>query len=150
KKNPAATPCDKADFNRKGIKSSSRVFLIPEAEGIPEQFGLAETTARFDSDQEARKFVDSVGRTVEGCPRANLSASLDQRKTIKTDTTGGKSWRVGLEVDKKAKVYYRTALIRRGKDVAQVTFTSADKFDISRKEFEQLAERAGQRLVYME
>lgn len=150
KKNPAATPCDKADFNRKGIKASSRVFLIPEAKGIPQQFGLAETTARFNSDQEARKFVDGVGRTVEGCPRANLSASVDQRKTIKTDTTGGKSWRVGLEVDKKAKAYYRTALIRRGKDVAQVTFTSADKFDISRKEFEQLAERAGQRLVYME
>ena len=151
KENPAATPCDKADFTGKGVAyANSRVFLIPEAKEVPQQFGVAETTARFDSDEEAKKFVDNVGKTVEKCPKANLSASLDQRKTIKTQTTSGKAWRVGFEVDKKAKIYYRMALIRRDKDVAQVTFTSADNFDISRKEFEQLAERAGQRLIYMQ
>ncbi|MDQ3158273.1 MAG: hypothetical protein M3Q98_16395 [Actinomycetota bacterium] len=151
KKNPAATLCDKADFTGKGVAyANSRVFLIPEAKELPQEFGVAETTARFDSDEEAKKFVDNVGKTVEKCPKANLSASLDQRKTIKTDTTSGKAWRVGFEVDKKAKIYYRMALIRRDRDVAQVTFTSADKFDISRKEFEQLVERSGQRLIYMQ
>jgi len=150
KKNPAATLCDKADFTGKGIKASSPIFLIPEAKEVPQQFGVAETTARFDSEDQAKKFVDNVSNTVEKCPKANLSASLDQRSNIKTSTTSGKVWRVGFEVDKKAKIYYRMALIRRGKDVAQVTFTSADKFDINREEFEQLTERSGQRLFYMQ
>lgn len=150
KANPASTLCDKARFTRKeGAAASSRVFLIPEAKELPRQFGVAETTAQFPSAKRAKKFVEGVEKSVEKCPKANLSASLDQRKTIKTDDIAGKVWRVGFEVDKKAKIYYRMALIRRGSDVAQVTFTSADKYDISRKEFEQLAERSGQRLIYI-
>jgi len=151
KKSPAATLCDKAEFTGKDVaQANSRVFLIPEAKELPQQFGVAETTARFDSEKQAENFVADVSKTVEDCPKANLSASLDQRKTIKTADTSGKVWRVGFEVDRQAKIYYRMALIRRGKDVAQVMFTSADKYDISRKEFEQLAERAGQRLIYMD
>ena len=150
KANPAATLCDKAAFTGTGIaRASSRVYLIPEASVLPPQFGVAETTARFDSAKAARNFVAKIGARVEKCPKANLSASLDQRKTIKTATTAGKVWRVGFQVDKKAKIYYRMALIRRGKDVAQVTFTSAPKYDISSSEFEQLATRSGQRLVYL-
>jgi hypothetical protein len=42
------------------------------------------------------------------------------------------------------------ALVRRGSDVAQVTFTPAEKYDISQKAFEALANRAAQRLVYLE
>lgn len=150
KTNPAATLCGNADFTGESVAhASSRVYLIPEATELPPQFGVAETTARFDSAKSAKNFVAKVAAKVEKCPEANLSASLDQRKTIKTATTTGNVWRVGFQVDKKAKIYYRMALIRRGKDVAQVTFTSATKYDISRSEFEQLAARAGQRLIYM-
>lgn len=150
KTNPAATLCDKATFTGKSIAhASSRIFLIPEATELPTLFGVAETTARFDSTKAASNFVAKVGARVEKCPKANLSASLDQRKTIKTATTTGKVWRFGFDVGRKSKIYYRMALIRRGKDVAQVTFTSATKYDISRSEFEQLAVRAGQRLIYM-
>lgn len=148
--NPAATLCDKAVFTGNDVaRASSRVFLIPEARELPQKFGVAETTARFDSVANARKFVARITAKVEQCPKTNLSASIDQANTIKAPMVSGKAWRVGFEVDKKVKIYYRMALIRRGKDVAQVTFTSAGKYDIGRSEFEQLAARSGQRLVYM-
>ncbi len=149
-KNPAATLCDKASFTGKNIlKASSRVFLIPEAKELPTQFGVAETIARFKSDKLAKAYVSKLNAKVDKCPKSNLSASLDQKMTIKSSATTGRVWRVAFEVDKKTKIYYRMALVRRGSDVAQVTFTSAPKFDLSRTEFEQLARRAGQRLVYM-
>ena len=150
KTNPAATLCDNATFNGKNVaQASSRVFLIPEATELPQQFGVAETTARFDSEKAAKTFVANVGAKVQKCPETNLSASLDQRTTINSATASGTVWRVGFEVNKKTKIYYRMALIRRGKDVAQVTFTSAPKYDISSSEFERLAKRSGQRLVYL-
>lgn len=148
RKNPAATICDKGSFTGKDVAaSSSRVFLIPGVRGLPKQFGLSESTARFDSEKAAKKWIDKVSKRVEKCPDANQAASLDQTKKLKS--SGGKSWRIAFEVDKKNKVYYRMAVVRRGADVAQLTFTSAPKFDIDRKEFEQLAKRAGQRLIYM-
>lgn len=149
-KNPAATLCDKASFTGKDVtKTSSRVFLIPQAKELPAQFGVAETVARFSSDKKAKAFVAKLNDEVDACPKNNLSASLDQKKTLKSAATAGRVWRVAFEVDKKTKAYYRMALIRRGSDVAQVTFTSAPMYDISSAEFEQLAQRAGQRLVYM-
>lgn len=151
RKNPASTLCDQAVFTGSDVtKASSRVFLIPGAKSLPAQFGVSETVARFDSDKKAKAFVSKVTDKVDRCPKSNLSASLDQRKKISSSSTSGNVWRVAFEVDKKTKIYYRMALVRRGNDVAQVTFTSAPTFDISRSEFEQLAERAGQRLVYMQ
>ncbi|MEO6471619.1 MAG: hypothetical protein ABIR57_07000 [Aeromicrobium sp.] len=149
KKNPAMTLCDNANFTGKGVKASSRVFLIPKARELPTQFGVAETVALFDSEKAAKAFVAKAGSEVEKCPKAKLSASLDERKTLKSSDAVGNVWRIAFEVDKKTKVYYRMALVRRGAAVAQVTFTSAPKYDVSRKEFEQLAQRASQRLVYM-
>lgn len=149
-KNPAQTLCDNARFTGEDVLSaSSRVFLIPEAKELPAQFGVAETVARFDSVRRAKSFVSTTAERVEKCPDVNLSAAIDQRRKLKSVNTAGNSWRIAFEVDKSTKVYYRMALIRRGADVAQVTFTSAKGYDLSRGEFEQLANRAGQRLVYM-
>lgn len=150
KTNPAATLCDRTAFTGKNVApANSRIYLIPEATELPTLFGVAETTARFDSAKAAKDFVAKISARVEKCPTVNLSAAIDQRKTIKTATTTGKVWRAGFDVGAKVKLYYRMALIRRGKDVAQVTFTSPTKYDFGRSEFEQLAVRSGQRLIYM-
>lgn len=149
-RNPAATPCDNATFTGTNIMSSrSRVFLIPEATELPTQFGVAETVARFDSAKAANDFITKISSKIEKCPKTKMSASIDQNKEISAPEIAAKSWRIAFEVDKTKKVYYRTALIRRGADVAQVTFTSAGSFDMSHNAFEQLAIRAGQRLVYL-
>ena len=60
----------------------------------------------------------------------------------------GTVWRVGFELDGGQKVYYRTAIVRRGADVAQVTFTPAGQYDISQEQFRAIAQRAATRLQY--
>lgn len=149
-KNPAMTLCDNAKFTGADVlRASSRVFLIPEATELPAQFGVAETVARFDSTSKAKAFAATIGARVEKCPSVNLSAAIDQRRALTSASTEGAAWRIAFNLAKSTKVYYRMALIRRGADVAQVTFTSAEGYDLSRAEFESLANRAGQRLVYM-
>lgn len=151
KVNPAATQCDAANFGAKSVQSSqARIFVIPGARDLPKEFGVAETVGRFDSDADAKAFVKKIGKKMSGCPDANLSAEVDQKKEIDADGITGTAWRVGLEVNKKSRVYYRMALVRRGADVAQVTFTPTGRYDISQKEFAALADRAAQRLVYLD
>ena len=151
KVNPAATQCDAANFQAKSVRSTqSRIFVIPGARGLPQAFGVAETVGRFGSDDDAKAFVTEVGKRMTKCPDKNLSAEVDQKRSIKSGDDRGTAWRVGLEVNKKSRVYYRMAIVRQGSDVAQVTFTPAGKYDISQKEFVALVTRAGQRLVYLD
>ncbi|MGA9714742.1 MAG: hypothetical protein WBQ48_02810 [Aeromicrobium sp.] len=149
--NPAATTCDRADFGGKTIDSaSSRVFVLYQASELPDEFGLTETVGRFSSKEAAKKFVAKIKRRIESCPTDNLAAKIDQTATIKDQGNGatGYVWRVGLEVSKGDRAYYRVGIVRRGADVAQVTFTPADEFDMSKKVFTGITTRAGTRLRY--
>lgn len=149
--NPAATQCDSANFRAKEVTSTqSRVFVIPEASELPQEFGVAETVGRFDSDDDAKAFVKKIEKRMTDCEDDNLSAEVDEKTDIESGDDRGTAWRVGLEVNKKSRVYYRMALVRHGADVAQVTFTPAEEYDIDQKTFAALAERAAQRLVYLE
>jgi hypothetical protein len=149
--NPAATQCDSANFRSKTVKSTeSRVFVIPEARELPQEFGVAETVGRFGSDKDAKKFVASIEKKLSRCPDRDLSAEVDQKTPITSGEDDGTAWRVGLEVNKKSRVYYRMAVVRHGSDVTQVTFTPAGRYDISQKVFAAVATRAAQRLVYLD
>jgi hypothetical protein len=148
--NPAATSCDAANFRTKSVKTTeSRIFVIPEAHDLPQAFGVAETVGRFGADGDAKAFVKSVEKRIAKCQKANLSAEVDQQKSITSGDDSGTAWRVGLEVNKKSRVYYRMAIVRKGADVAQVTFTASGRYDISQGTFVDLATRAAQRLVYL-
>jgi DNA-directed RNA polymerase specialized sigma24 family protein len=148
--NPAATQCDAASFRAKAIRSTqSRIFVIPDTRNLPKEFGVAETVGRFGSEGEAKDFIKKIDAKMSRCPKANLSADVDQKAGIDSGDVTGTAWRVGLELNKKSRAYYRMALVRRGADVAQVTFTPAGRYDISQKEFAALATRAAQRLVYL-
>ena len=149
--NPAATQCDSADFRTKIVRSTeSRVFVIPEARELPQEFGVAETVGRFRSDADAKKFVAAIEKKLSRCPDKDLSAEVDQKVKIDSGGNTGTAWRVGLEVNKKSRVYYRMAIVRHGSDVTQVTFTPAGRYDISQKVFAAVATRASQRLVYLD
>ncbi|MGA9101656.1 hypothetical protein, partial [Aeromicrobium sp.] len=102
------------------------------------------------SEDDAKGFVKKVEKRIANCPDANLSAEVDQTRSIESGETRGTAWRVGLEVNKKSRVFYRMAIVRQGADVAQVTFTPAGRYDISQKDFADLVTRAAQRLVYLE
>lgn len=148
--NPAATLCEAADFSGDAVEStSSRVFVIPEADELPKEFGIAETVGTLGSDDDAKNFVADVRKGVEDCPDANLSAKVDQEREVGGAGYSGTVWRVGFEVNDDERVYYRMGIVRRGAAVAQVTFTPVDDYDISQKTFESLLERAGERLAYL-
>lgn len=147
--NPAMTQCDRASFRGKDVlRAQSRVFVIPEARELPQEFGVAETVGQFRSAAAAKKFVATITKRMKKCEDDSLSARVDQKMSVTSGEARGTVWRVGLEVTKKSRIYYRMALVRRGADVAQVTFTPAGSYDISQKVFRTLAARAGQRLVY--
>ncbi len=148
KANPAATECDQADFS--GVKTAqSKVFVIPQAKDLPKEFGVAETVGRFPSEKRAKAFVKTLTLRIEDCAAKKLSATVDQRTSFKTANYSGKAWRINLEVNKDDKAMYRVAIIRRGRDVAQVTFTPSGKFDVSQKTFATLADRTGARLRFI-
>ncbi|MCW2799599.1 MAG: hypothetical protein JWQ70_1071 [Aeromicrobium sp.] len=148
RKNPTATVCDKADFS--GDPSArAKVFVIPEDKELPKEFGVSETVAHFSTVKIATGFVDTIAARVKDCADKRLSAHIDQASSFKTADYSGKAWRIGLEITKGTRVYYRMSVVRRGDDVAQVTFTPTTGFDTSAKEFAAVAARAGARLRYI-
>ncbi|MET0766852.1 MAG: hypothetical protein ABWY50_04340, partial [Aeromicrobium sp.] len=145
--NPAATQCDKATYDSKSVLSAdSRVYVLYQAKDVPPEFGVAETTARFSSPKKAKAFVEKINARIDGCSDEILSATVDQREAVDLRSASGTIWRVGFEVADGKKVYFRTALVRRGADVAQVTFTPSGKYDIRQSEFLAIAQRAATRL----
>jgi len=151
KTNPAATQCDGANFTGKDVTSAdARIYVLYGATTLPKEFGVAETVGRFASEDKAKAFVAAATKRLNGCSDKNLSAKIDQHESFKSGSYSGDVWRVGVEVTKGKRAYYRMSLIRRGADVAQVTFTPADSYDISQKTFEAMAVRAATRLKYAE
>lgn len=147
--NPAATQCDKATYTSDSVvQADSRVYVPYEAEGLPEAFGVAQTTARFTSHERAKAFVAKVAERLDGCSDRILSAKVDQRRKFRVLPASGVVWRVRFEIAGGKKVYFRTAVIRRGATVTQVTFTPSGKYDIGHKEFTAMAKRAAVRLKY--
>jgi DNA-directed RNA polymerase specialized sigma24 family protein len=146
--NPAATQCDKATYTGKSVVSaSSRVYVLYQAP-LPQEFGVAETTARFTSAKRAKSFVAKISNRITSCSDEILTAEVDQSRKVTVPSASGTAWRVGFEVADGKKVYNRTAIVRRGADVAQVTFTPAGDYDISQREFTDIARRAATRLKY--
>jgi len=149
--NPAATPCDKADFGIKSVEqASSRIFVLYQATELPKEFGITESVARFDSVDAAKKFVKNVSNDIDGCPDENLTAEISQTHPVKVDDVNGKTWLVSLEASQDQTARYRVGLVQRGRFVAQVTLIPAQKYDVSEEVFVDLVERAGTRLVYAE
>ncbi len=147
--NPAATQCDEADFRRKGLQeTASRVFVIPDAVGVPAEFGITETIGTYSSESAAKKLVTSVRDDIDDCPDANLSAKISQEKKIEGPGFSGRSWKISLEVSEGDRVTIRTGIVRRGTAVAQVTMTPVGEYDVDRATWESLVERAGERLAY--
>ena len=141
-----AAVCDKANFS--GSHPRSRAYVQSEIADIPKEFGVTETVGRFRNEDDADNFIDSVESNLYDCPDENLAAQVDQSYAINEGPLDGTSWRVRLDLPGGGEAQYRTAAVRNGLTVAQVTATPAGKYEISRKEFQELVERAGERLAY--
>jgi hypothetical protein len=146
KRHGDAAVCDKADFS--GARASSRSYVQSGVADLPKAFGVTETVGRFRTEEEADAFIDAVERNLTRCPDKNLAAQVDQEEDVDEGDLDGTSWRVRLDLPDDSQAQYRTSVVRNGRTVAQVTFTPAGRYEISREAFEKLVERAGQRLAY--
>lgn len=148
--NPTATMCDRASFTGKQfVQSGTRIFAIPEAEQLPDQFALTQTVGRMASAKAAKKYVEQLQDRVAQCPDGDLPARIDDEKALKGAGFTGTSWRVGLEVGKDQVVYYRMGIARRGDTVTQLLSPPAGKFTIAGSEFRSVLHRSAQRLGYL-
>lgn len=147
--NPAGTACDEVSFTGKAVEQARvRLFAIPEAERLPEQFALTQVEARLTSPGEAKAMFDGVTRAIDDCPDADLPARIDDEEKISGNGFTARTWRVGLEVGKDEYVYYRMGFVRRGAAVTQLLFPPAGRYAISAGEFQAVTRRAGERLAY--
>lgn len=147
--NPAATLCDNASFTGPNVREAAvRLFAIPEATVLPDQFALTQTVGRMTDAAYAKKFVDVVSAKVKKCPDGDLPTRVDQQKKASGEGFTGRSWRIGVEVGKDQWVYYRMGIVRRGDAVTQLLFPPAGDYAISAGEFRAVLQRAGERLAY--
>ncbi len=146
RKNPAATTCDDAAFASAGARQRrSRTYLIPQAH-LPIRFGLTETFGRFRSAKAAARFLAGVRTHVAGCEKRDLAAKVDSTQTRRTKHADMSLWDLTLAVSAHDKVPLRTAFVRVGDRVAQLTFVPSARDDITDRAFDALLVRAGQRL----
>ena len=147
--NPAATACDLADFRAAGGTPSTRIFLLPEAQGLAKTFGLVETVGTFPTVEAATAFVDQVQASVNTCPQNNLAASVVEATTFGEVTDfRGATWTLTLQVETGDPVTVRSAIVQRGTSVAQLLFTPSGATDLPAATFAEVAQRATERLAY--
>jgi len=150
--NLARTRCDNATFSGRFEKAKfsanwTRTFLIPEAK-LPAEFGLTETVGSLP-ERRAKAFVQMVRQRLGSCEAEDdgLGTEVDQIANFDDAKTSLSAWRVSIEVTDSRSVNYTMAIMRRGTALAQVSFVSAPKAEMTNDAFVDLAYRALARLV---
>jgi hypothetical protein len=151
-KNPAATPCDEAQFKGDGVTGvRSRSYVVLHAKQVPTTFGFTETIATFPGEGRAENYLKRLDERLRKCEDRNKYAAhvrgphRDGEGPVKIRT-----WWLSLETTPNDEIEYRVALVRNGSRVAQVLFTPVGRFDVSGRAFNALAIRAGQRLAELD
>lgn len=144
--NVAATRCDNARFDEKGMRANrTRSFLVPEGK-LPDTFGLTESVAKLPAQGGARKFVERVRNRMAACEEEDLATTVEQvsqRSTARTDLT---VWQVTTEISDNRSVQFLMAVFRQGRWVGQLGFVAAPRATLGNADFEALAVRGLARL----
>lgn len=144
--NPAATDCDRADFAGAGAELiRARSFVVPDAKRLPDIFGMTQTVGRFGSVDAANAFLDEVDASVRGCSDRQISLEVNADDPITVARGGGRTYEITLTTSESRTITFRMGLIRVGTQVAQITFTPSERFDVSPDEFDQVVQRAALR-----
>jgi hypothetical protein len=146
--NPAATPCDRAAFTSRRLRSAStRSFLVPQAK-LPDRFGIGQTIGSFRTVQAADEFVATIAQRMGSCEdrRAGRGTDVDLVRRGATKRTDVAVWHQVTEVSDKTSIAYWMAVVRRDRVVSQVTFVPTPGATIGPVGFRNLAERALARL----
>lgn len=148
RQNPSATTCDNANFTKAGAeRTRTRTYLIPQA-SVPDRFGLSETYGVFGSPDRARRFMDDVRRRVASCEDRHLATNVTLSRSGRSHhgQTEWSVWGLRTEISEREAIRFRVGFVRVGRVVAEVTFVSAPRDDITPRRFEALMTRAGDRL----
>ncbi|MCW2797775.1 hypothetical protein, partial [Nocardioides sp.] len=145
RENVAATRCDDADFEAKGITHDlTRSFLIPGA-NLPVEFGLTETVGSMPAKQ-AIAFVAAVRSGLARCPSKNLGTDVTRVSHLQSKSTDLTIWHLTSDITDKMSVRYLMAIVRSGTAVAQIQFVPSGDVEMADGAFAALAERALERL----
>jgi DNA-directed RNA polymerase specialized sigma24 family protein/limonene-1,2-epoxide hydrolase len=148
--NPARTICDEASFTGKPIRwSGSRTFLIRGAK-LPTSFGLSETVGRFASAKAARGQLRMLHGRMDRCEDDDLSAKMRVIKDLTIDHGEIHTWHVEVEVSDSRTVEFYVALVRHGRDLAQVTFVPSEDAQLDQSDFVDINRRALARLTNLD
>ncbi len=142
--NPAATTCDRADFEAPATTwSATRTFLMPGAQ-LPTRFGLSETVGRFAGEAEATAFMAGVEKRMKTCEDRDLSARVEE---IRHQPKGEvHAWKLTTEVSTDRSITFWMAVVRRGPVVAQIGFVPVSQASFGQEGFKAVVERALARL----
>lgn len=149
--NPAATACDRADFDKAGARGAlTRTFLIPRS-ATPARFGLTETTGPFRTVAQASGFVTRVRDRMGTCEDKDPGARITQHAGLRLAAHGSAwfLWRLESKVSDKRTIVYRMGVTRVGSWVAQICFIPGDGAgqDLEAVGFERLVKRTRDRLL---
>ncbi|MGH3506975.1 MAG: RNA polymerase sigma factor [Nocardioidaceae bacterium] len=145
--NPAATECDRSDFRAEGatgLRYSD--FVVPTAEKLSDIFGMTQSVGEFRTTDAARDFVRGVRRAVATCNDRQLSLEVRGDDSFEVPRGSGEVWEISVGTSEQRALMFRTALVRVGTSVTQLTFTGSRSHDLSTSEYVDLARRAVARL----
>jgi hypothetical protein len=147
KLNPAATTCDNADFSGRSVAwAATRSFLVPQRR-LPRRFGVSETVGRFPSRKAAARFTAGVRDRMAGCEDRDLASTVQLLRERRRGAEEMTVWHLVTEVSETRRVEFFMALVRRGDVVAQVGFTPVKGAAMAPGAFDDLCERARERLA---
>ena len=122
---------------------------IPETKKkLADTFGLTETVGKFGSAKEAQAFNVAIKGRLDKCSDKQLGSHVTQVATESIKDGAITVWYIRVELENTS-IYYRMAAIRRGANVAQMSFNPDGDADISNSDFVTLAKRAAYRLDYL-
>jgi hypothetical protein len=144
--NPAATGCDHTDFSARPFTGSvTRTFVIPEAERLPDQFGLTETVGSLSAPR-ARALVAEVRKKLGSCADKDLGTDVTRVSEVATARRDLTVWHVRTEISDNSSVDYLMGIVRDGGSVAQVGFVPFAHVTMGPDAFVALVQRALDRL----
>lgn len=147
--NTAATQCDRTDFTGDAVSHAlTRTYLVPEADGLPDSFGVTETVGTLEASR-ARAFVAGVRDRVDKCAERDLGTEVTRLGRARSGEAEMDVWRMTTELSDDQSVVYLMGTVRRGTSVAQVCFIPAPGATMGNDAFVALVRRAGERLGAM-
>ncbi|MDF9717327.1 hypothetical protein INN71_08220 [Nocardioides sp. ChNu-153] len=143
----SATVCDNANFVNAGIASPvTRTFLITDA-GLPDTFGLSQSTGTFADAQVAQGFVGAIEGLVADCQEKDLVTGAELIGDETYDDGRLLVWSIDVRVGEDSTVRMLMGVARAGALVTQVNLVPAGDATLEDEEFVAVVDRARQRLA---